>query len=134
MHKKHVHFDPHTKTKSISIPHTKLDSISIQTLVSSRLRSSLWKQFSFHGLRQKNKLLSFQTLNQVISTPAQIQVNSDPYTEIEFMLTTHTTKSISMSTLKPCHFRPVLFFVLYVRLHVAVIHSNNQTYTSTKLY
>ena len=76
-----------------------------------------------------------------MSTPTQNQINSDHYTEIKSIpihqgeikpiSTTHTTtKSISMSTLEPCHFRPVLFGVFYIRAHVPVIYSSNMYYTN----
>ena len=98
----------------------------------------------------KTKLTLIQTRNQAISEPHTKQsqfrslhskrVNSDPYTqnesipiphtEISSISTTHTThKSISMSTLKPCHFRPVLFCVLHTWAHVPVIQ---QQYVSHK--
>ena len=45
-----------------------------------------------------------------------------PYTKIKPISTTHTTtKSISTPRRKPSHFRPVLFFVLYIWVHVHVI-------------
>ena len=70
----------------------------------------------------KTKSILIQTLNQVIFDPTQNQVNSDPYTEIKSFPTTHTTtKSFSMSTLKSCHFRPMLLCVLYILVHVPVI-------------
>ena len=105
----------------------------------------------------KTKLTLIQTRNQAISEPHTKQsqfrslhskrVNSDPYTqnesipiphtEISSISTTHTThKSISMSTLKPCHFRPVLFCVLHTWAHVPVIQQQyvHHINTSTNSY
>ena len=45
--------------------------------------------------------------------------------------TTHTTKSTSVPTLNPCHYRPVLLCVLYIRAHVPVIQLLQQ-YVSHK--
>ena len=45
-----------------------------------------------------------------------------PHTELTSISTTHTTnESISMPTLKPCHFRAVLLCVLFIPVQVLVI-------------
>ena len=88
-------------------------------------------------LDTKTKLISIQTLNEVIfdphTKPSQfhwIKLNPIPHTKIKSTSTTHTiVKSISMSTLTPCHFRAALFCVLRTRVHVHVIQ---QQYVSHK--
>ena len=83
----------------------------------------------------KTKLISIQTLNLVISIPAQKQVNSDPYTEIKStpiphtkfksVSTTHTTtKLISMPALEPCHFRAA-YFARYTHGYMFLWYSGN---------
>ena len=78
----------------------------------------------------KTKLISIQTLNQVIFDLHTKPSQYDAYTEIKSTpiprteitsISTHTTKSTSMPTLKPWHFRAVLLCVLYIPLHVLVI-------------
>ena len=137
--KKEKKNDPDTKTNSFSItqklshsdPYTEIKSISISTL----------NLIQFCCLDTKNKFISIQRLKPCyFRPPHKNQVNSDPYTEIKSISiphteiksisTTHaTTKSISMSTLNSCHFRPVLFCVLYIRAHVPAIQ---QQYVSNK--
>ena len=134
-----VNFEPNTGVKSISIStlitsqfpmplDTKTKSISISTLKTS--------QFCM-PLDTKIKLISTQTLNQVVfdpqTKPSQFwslhwnQVNSDPPHKITSISTTHTTtNSISMPTLKPCHFRAVLLCVLYIPVHVLVIQQHRE--------
>ena len=88
------------------------------------------------SLDTKTKSILTQAHNQVIfdshTKPSQFrnlhwnQVNSDPPHRNQVFSTTHTTtKSILMSTLKPCHFLPVSFCVLYVQGHVPVIQQQN---------
>ena len=138
-HKNKVNFDPRTKNKLISVltlkpsqllsptqnkfktdPHTEVMSISIPTLKTS--------QFGVPP-NTKIKIFLIQTLQVIFGShtkPSQFwslhcnQVNSDPHADITSISTTHTTKSISMPTLKPCHFRAVLLCVLYIPVHVLV--------------
>ena len=149
VHKNKVNFDPRTKNMSIWVltlkqsqflsptqnefsfdPNTEVVSFSILTLKTSQ---------SAVAPNTKIKIISIQTLNHVIfdshTKPSQFwslhwdQVNSDPHTEITSISTTHTTKSISMPTLKPCHFRAVLLCVLYVPVHVLVIQQQYVQYS-----
>ena len=88
-HEIQVKFDPNTDVKSISIPTLKTNPIPIRP-------------------HRKTKLVSIQTLNQVIFDPDTI--NSVPYTEImsfpilytdtTSVSTAHTSKPISKSTLE----------------------------------
>ena len=136
---KHVNFDNPRKTKSID-PHTKNESFSARTQRPCQFRSPLRKQYDFDAPDTKTKLISIQTLNQAIldphTKPSQLRslhwnhVNSDPphWNQVYFDHP-HLTKSISMWTPKPCHFRPLLFCVLHIRAHVPVIQ---QLYVSHK--
>ena len=133
-HENKVNFDPRTKHMSISVltlkpsqllsltqsqvnfdPNTEVKIILIPSLKTS--------QFGM-APDTKTKLISSQNLEHVCFDPHTNQVKYDPYTEIrstpipttEIMsiLTTHTTESISMPTIKPYHFRALLLCVLYV--------------------
>ena len=114
-HNQQVNFDPHTKTNSISIPRTKAKIIRPQHLCQVNYDSHYKNKSISIPSDAKNKLILIHTLNQIIfdplTRPSQFrslhwnQINSDPRTEI-ISISTHTTKSISMSTIKPYHFRP----------------------------
>ena len=101
-HQKRFILGPHAKPSRFWPPH-KNKSISIPSPKTCQIRSQP---------DTKTKLISIQTLNQVLFDPHTNQTSFDPYTEI---------KSISISKLKPCHFRPVLLCVLFIRIHVAEI-------------
>ena len=129
-HKKHLIFDPHTKTKSIYIPPQ--NQVWTPTLKSRQFRSPHYKQVIFAYPDTNTKFSSIQTQHKLFSTSTPNQVSYDPYTEIRStsiphseitsISTTHTTiKSMSMPTLTPCHFRAVLLRVLHIPEHVFVI-------------
>ena len=86
----------------------------------------------------------FHTINRAIfdphTKPSQFrslhwnQVNPDHPHWNKVYLTTYTTnRSFSMSTLKPCHFRPVLLCVLYIRVHVPSNRYHMNTCTNSYL-
>ena len=127
-------FVPHTKTKSIPIPHTKR----------SWFRPQHWSQVNcdphsksksiLHAPDTKTNLISTQTLNQAIFDPhtrpsqlwslhCEIKLTPIPQTEIRSISTTRTTKSISMLTLKSCHFPAV--FECYTYQYMFLWYSSN---------
>ena len=143
---------PAHKNKAKVEPHTKNVSISVLTLKPSQFMSPTQNQVNFDP-KTEVKSVSIPTLRTKIlqapwhekhfnfdpdyvlfdppTKPSQLwsvhwnQVNSDPQYWITSISTTHTTtKSISMPTPKPCHFRAVLLFVLYIRVHVLVIQQH----------
>ena len=138
-----VNFDPRTENKSMSVltpkpsqflPYHKNKSISIPTLKTSQ---------SCMPPDTKTKLISIQTLNQVIfdphTKPSQFwsllwnQVNSDTPRWNHVYFDHPHTKSISMSLLKPCLFRAVLLCVLYISAYACSCDTYN-IITSTNSY
>ena len=112
----------HTKTKLNSISHTKIRLISIPTLISSRIRC----------LNTKMGLISMKTLKSShVRPPHKTQVDSDDYIKIK---STPIPRTKMKSCLPPtprslwlcensktCHFRPVWFCVLHIRVHDPVM-------------
>ena len=117
-HKSQGHLDPSTDYKSISIlPDKKNMLISIQSL----------NQVIFEP---RTKPSQFRSLHEIVSIPI-------PHAEIKSISTIDTTtKLIAMSTLKPCHFRPVLVCVGYIFADTCVPVKKHQcvSYNTSKYY
>ena len=147
-HWNQVRFDPHTKTKSISIPHPKTKFVHIPLLKSSQFQSP----GRFRCPDTKIELISIQTLKtRHFRPPDENEVSFYPYTKIKsipilhtpikYTWTTHTTvKAMSMSTLN-CVIFGLCFFACYTygymflwygssTYHIILVHTINTSANS----
>ena len=91
-----VNFDPNTEVKLISIPILRTRQFGMPPRHENEVNSDPDSKPSRFRPPQKNKVNS-DPYTEIKSIPI-------PHTEIKSISTTHTTKSISMPMLKPCHF------------------------------
>ena len=121
--------DLHNKTKSIWIPHTNAKLLLTRTNTDAASFSMPTLKISHLSCpRHKNQVkFDHQVIFDPYTKPSQFRSIHWKsimilHTEIKSISTTHTTpKSISTSTLKPIHFRLVLFCVLHICAPLPVI-------------